>query len=96
MGDCNSAKGQFQMRGVICTVLAGNKGGVVIPLIPNELHLRDFDALLRAHFYTTHATNALSCLKGISLAVRAHLVNLNRTDVYAFSTAGAALHVDAN
>jgi len=61
-----------------------------------KLHFLDFDALVRTNFYTTHATNALSCLKGVSLAVGAHLVNLNRTDVYTFSTAGAAIHVDVD
>lgn len=68
--------------------------GYVFPLILNELHFCYFDALIRADFYAAHATNAFSCLIGVSLAVGAHLVNLNRTNVHAFSTAGAAIHVD--
>jgi hypothetical protein len=60
------------------------------------LHLFDFDTLIRANFYTTHATNALSGLIGVGLAVGPHLINLNRADVYAFSTAGAAIHVDVD
>jgi len=60
------------------------------------LHFLDFDALVRTDFNATHATNALSCLKGISLAVGAHLENLNRTYVYAFFTAGAAIDVDVD
>jgi hypothetical protein len=72
----------------------GRMRGNTYPLIFDELHFCYFDALIRADFYTTHATNALSCLIGISLAVGAHLVNLNRTNVHAFSTAGAAIHVD--
>jgi len=70
--------------------------GNAFPLIFNELHFRYFDALIRADFYTTHATNALSCLIGVCLAVGAHLVNLNRADVHAFSTAGAAILVDVH
>ena len=69
------------------------RGRLASPLF-RELHLLDFDALIRADFYATHTTNALSCLKRVSLAVGAHLINLNRADVYAFSTAGAAIHVD--
>lgn len=64
------------------------------PLMLNKLHFFDFDALVRTDFNAAHAANALSCLKGISLAVGTHLVNLNRTDVHTFSTAGAAIHVD--
>jgi len=69
------------------------RGKITFPSF-SELHFLDFDALIRADFYATHTTNALSCLKGVSLAVGAHLVNLNRADAYAFSTAGAAIHVD--
>ncbi len=58
-----------------------------------ELHFLDFDALIRTDFYARKAPNALSGLKGIGLAVSAHLINLNRADVHAFSTAGAAIHV---
>ena len=60
----------------------------------NNLHFFDFDALVWTDFNAAHAANALSCLKGVCLAVRTHLVNLNRTDVDTFSTAGAAIHVD--
>ncbi len=60
----------------------------------NNLHFFDFDAFVRTDFNAAHTANAFSCLKGISLAVGAHLINLDRTDVYAFSTAGAAIHVD--
>ena len=82
------------MRGVVYMEWARDEGKALFPLIIRELHFLDFDALIRADFYTTHATNAFSCLKGISFAVGAHLVNLHRADFYAFSTAGAAIHVD--
>jgi hypothetical protein len=73
--------------------ISEKRGRETSPLF-RKLHFLDLDALIRADFYTTHATNALSGLKGISFAVGAHLVNLNRTDVYAFSTAGAAIQID--
>jgi hypothetical protein len=71
----------------------GMRGKLSFPSF-RELHFRDFDALIRTDFYAAHATNALSCLIRISLAVGTHLINLNRADVYAFSTAGAAILVD--
>lgn len=70
-----------------------NEGKACFPLINVELHLLDFDALIRADFYARKAPNALSSLKGIGLAISAHLINLDRADVHAFSTTGAAIHV---
>jgi len=61
-----------------------------------KLHLFNLDALVRAYFNAAHAPNTLSCLERVGFAVVAHLIDLHRTDVDAFTTARAAVHVDIN
>jgi hypothetical protein len=72
------------------------RGRKILPLCCLQLHLCDFDALVRAYFNAAHAPNALTGLEWVGLPVGAHLIHLYRTDVDALTTASAAIHVDVN
>jgi hypothetical protein len=61
-----------------------------------QLHLSYVDTLVRADLDTAHAADAFASIDGIGLAVGSHFIDLDRTDVYTFSAARAAVQIDVN
>jgi len=62
-------QGSFKCKAGKPTAREEMRGKHAFPSFFLELHFLDFDALIRAHFYARQATNAFSCLEGISFAV---------------------------